>query len=85
MGSWGEDISQTLKMGEKQDDEERWGLDSGYSLDRGVSRHSIDFHKGNLRENSLDDSEGEQEEEWQNSDGKNGRSPPLFWRPTAGI
>jgi hypothetical protein len=47
-------------MGENQDDEESWGLEGGYSSDRGVS--SIDFHKGNLEENSLYDSEGEQEE-----------------------
>jgi hypothetical protein len=26
MGTWHEDSSQTLKMGEKQDDEETWGL-----------------------------------------------------------
>jgi hypothetical protein len=30
LGSWHEDISQTLKMGEKQDDEETWGLEGGY-------------------------------------------------------
>ncbi len=41
MGSWREDVSQPSKMGEKQDDEETWGLEGGYSLDRGVSRHSI--------------------------------------------
>jgi hypothetical protein len=63
MGSWHEDVLQPLKMGEKQDDEETWGLEGGYSSDRGVSRHSIDFHKGKLGENSSDDSEGEQEEE----------------------
>jgi hypothetical protein len=85
MGSWREDITKTTKMGENQDDEATWGLEGGYSLDRGISRHSIDFHKGNLVENSLDDSEGEQGEEWENSDGENGRSPPLFGGPTAGI
>jgi hypothetical protein len=85
MGSWREDISQTSKMGEKQDDEETWGLEGGYSLDRGISRHSIDFHKGKLGENSSDESEGEQEEEGEYSDGENKRSPPLFAGPTAGI
>ncbi len=40
MGSWREDSSQTLKMGEKQDDEESWGLEGGYLLDRGISRHN---------------------------------------------
>jgi hypothetical protein len=44
MGSWHEDISQTLKMGEKQDDEETWVHEGGYLSDRGISRHSIDFH-----------------------------------------
>ncbi len=29
MGSWREDISQTSKMGEKQVDEETWGLEGG--------------------------------------------------------
>ncbi len=33
----------------------------------------------------MNDSEGEQEEECQNSDKENGRSPPLFGGPTAGI
>ncbi len=75
MGSWHEDISQTLKMWEKQDDEETWGLEGEYSLDRGISRHSIDFQKGKLGENSLDESEGEQEEEGEFSDGENKRSP----------
>ncbi len=56
MVSWHEDVSQPLKMGEKQDDEETWGLEGGYSLDRGVSRHSIDFHRGKPRENSSDES-----------------------------
>jgi hypothetical protein len=46
MRSWCEDISQTSKIGEKQDDEETWGLEGWYSLDRGVSRHRIDFHRG---------------------------------------
>ncbi len=50
-----------------------------------ISRHSIDFHKGTLRESSSDESEGEQEEEEQYSDGENKRSPPLFAGPTAGI
>jgi hypothetical protein len=51
-------------MGEKQDDEEMWGLEGGYhSSDRGLSRHSLDFHSGKLGENLSDESEGEQEEE----------------------
>ncbi len=41
MGSWQEDVSQPLKMGEKQDDEETWGLEDGYSSNRGVSRHTV--------------------------------------------
>ncbi len=85
MGSWHEDISQTSKMGEKQDDEETWGLKGGYSLDRRLSRHSIDFHSGKLRENSSDENEGEQGEEGEDSDGENERSPPLFVGPTARI
>ncbi len=78
MGSWREDISQTSKMGEKQDDEETGGLEGGYSSDRGISRHSIDFHKGKLGENSSDESEGEQEEKGEYSDGENKRSPPCL-------
>ncbi len=54
-------------------------------MDRGVSRHSIDFHRGKLGDNSSDESEGEQEEEGKDSDGENERSPPLFAEPTAGI
>ncbi len=69
MGSWREDISQTLIMGEKQDDEETWGLEGGYSSDRGHSRRSLNFHSGNLRENLSDESEGEQEEEGEDSKG----------------
>ncbi len=84
MGSWREDISQTLKMGEKQDEEETWGLEVGYSSDRGFSRYSLDFHSGKLEENSSDESEGEQEEEGEDSDGENERSPPLFTGAKAG-
>jgi hypothetical protein len=85
MESWHEDFSQTLKMGEKQDDEVTWGLEGGYSSDRRLSRHSLDFHSGKLRENLSDESEGEQEEEGEDSDGENERSPPLFAGLTAGI
>ncbi len=69
MGSWCDYVLQPLKMGGKQDDEETWGIEGGYSSDRGVSRHSIDFHRGKLGENSSDESEGEQEEEGEDSDG----------------
>ncbi len=85
MGSWHEDFSQTSKMGEKQEDEETWGLEGGYSSDRGLSRHSLDFHSGKLGENLSDESEGKQEEEGEDSDGENERSPPLFAGAKAGI
>ncbi len=78
MGSWREDFSQTLKMGEKQDDEEKWGLENGYSSDTGLRRHSLDFHSGKLGKKLSDESEGEQEEEGEDSDGENETSPPLF-------
>jgi hypothetical protein len=84
MGSWREDISQTSKMEEKQDDEERWGLEGGYSSEKGLSRHSLDYHSGKLGEIFSDVSEGEQEEEGENSDGENERSPPLFAGAKAG-
>jgi hypothetical protein len=71
MRSWREDISQTSKMGEKQDDEETWGFEGGYLSDRGISRQSIDFHKGKLGENSSDESEGEQDKEGVYSDTEN--------------
>jgi hypothetical protein len=86
MGSWHEDISQTLKMGEKRDDEETWGLKGGYSSDRGLSRHSLhDYHSSKLGGNLSDESEGEQEEEGEDSAGENERSPPLLERAKAGI
>jgi hypothetical protein len=78
MGAWREDRLQTLEMGEKQDDEETWGLEGGYSSDRGRSRHSLDYHSGKLGENLSDESEGEKEEEGEDYDGENERSPPLF-------
>jgi hypothetical protein len=84
MATWCEDSSQTLKMGEKQDDEETWGLEGGYSSDRGISRHSLDYHSGKLGENLSDESEGEQEEEGEDSDRENERSPPLFAGAKAG-
>ncbi len=65
-------------MGEKQDDEETWGLEGGYSSDRGLSRHSLDYHSGKLRENSSDESEGEQKDKGKDCDGGNEMSPPLF-------
>jgi hypothetical protein len=84
MATWREDSSQTSKMGEKQDDEETWGFEGGYSSDRGLSRHSLDYHSVKLRENLSDESEGEQEEEREDSDGENERSPPLFVGAKAG-
>ncbi len=84
MGTWCEDSSQNSKMGEKQDDEETWELEGGYSSDRGHSRHSLDYHSGKLGENLSAESEGEQEEEGEDSDGENERSPPLFAEATAG-
>jgi hypothetical protein len=84
MGSWHEDSSQTSKMGEKQDDEETWGLEGGYSSDRRLSRHSLDYHSGKLGENSSDESEGEQVDKGENSDGENERSLPLFAGAKAG-
>jgi hypothetical protein len=53
-------------------------------LDRGVNRHSIDFHKGKLGENSSDESEQEDEEDGEYTDGDNERSPQMFVGPTAG-
>jgi hypothetical protein len=85
MGSWHEDRSQTSKMGEKQDDEETWGHKGGYSSDRGLSRHSLDYHNGKLGEDLSDESEGEQEEEGEDFDGENEKSPPLFAGAKAGI
>jgi hypothetical protein len=85
MGSWREESSQTLKMGEKQDDEETCRLEGGYSSDRGLSRHSLDYHSGRLGENLSDESEGEQEEEGEDSDGENERSPPFFWEQKQGV
>jgi hypothetical protein len=84
MGTWPEDSSQTLKMGEQQDDEETWGLEGGYSSDRGHSRHSLDYLNGKLGENLSAESEGEQEEEGEDYDGENERSPPLFVGAKAG-
>jgi hypothetical protein len=71
MGSWHEDFSQTLKMGEKQDDEETWGLEGGYPSDMGLSKHSLDFHSGKLGKHLSDESEIEQEEEGEDSAGEN--------------
>jgi hypothetical protein len=71
-------------MGEKHDDEEIWGLEGGYSSDRGHNRHSLDYHSGKLGENLSAESEGEDEEEGEDSDGKNERSPPLFAGEKAG-
>jgi hypothetical protein len=84
MGTWREDSSQTLKMREKQDDEETRELEGGYSSDRGRSRHSLDYHTGKLGGNLSADREGEDEEEGEDSDGENERSPPLFAGENAG-
>jgi hypothetical protein len=84
MGTWYEDSSHYLKMGEEQDDEESWGFGGGYSSDRGHSRHSLDWQSGKLRENLSAESEGEDEREGDDSDGENERNPPLFARAKAG-
>jgi hypothetical protein len=65
-------------MREKQDDEETWGLEGGYSSNSGHSRHSLDYHTGKYGENLSAESEGEDEEEGKDSDGDNERSSPLF-------
>jgi hypothetical protein len=84
LGTWREYSSQTSKKGEKQDDEETWGLKGGYSSDRGCSRHSLDWHSGKLGENLSAESEGEDKEEGEDTDGENERSPPLFVGAKAG-
>ncbi len=78
MGSWRKDSSQTLKIEENQDDDETWGFEGGYSSDRGLSRHSLDYDGGKLGDNLSDESEGEEEKEGEDSAGENERSPPLF-------
>ena len=85
MGTWREDSSQTSKMGEKQDDEETWVLEGGYSSDRGLSRNSLNYHSGELGENLSDESEGEQEEVGEDSNGENERSSLLFVGAKVGI
>ncbi len=85
MGTWRDNNSQTSKMGEKQDDEETWELEGGYSSDRGLSRHSLNYYSGKFGENSSDESEGEQEEEREDSDWENERSPPLFAGAKVGV
>jgi hypothetical protein len=84
MGTWREDSSCNLRMGEEQDDEESWGFEVGYSSDRGWSRHSLDWQIGKLRENSSAESEGEDEEERDDTDEENERSLPLFAVAKAG-
>jgi hypothetical protein len=71
-------------MGEKRNDEETWGLEGGYSSDRGLSRHSLDYCSSKLGENLSAESEGEQEKNREESDGENQRSPPLFAGAKAG-
>jgi hypothetical protein len=78
MGTWHEDSSHNLKMGEEQDDEESWGFESGYSSGRERSRHSLDWQNGKLRENRSGESEGEEEGDGDDSDGEYERRPPLF-------
>ncbi len=74
-----------MKIREKQDDEETCGLEGGYSSDRGLSRHSLDYHSGKLGGKVSDESEGEQEEDGEDSDGENERSPPLFAEQKWGV
>jgi hypothetical protein len=84
LGTWREESSHNSKRGEEQDDEESWGIEGGYSSDRGCSRHSLDWQSGKLRENTSDESEGEEEGEGDDSDGENERSAPLFAVAKAG-
>jgi hypothetical protein len=71
-------------MWEKQDDEEIWGLEGGHSSDRGRKKHSLDYLSGKLWENLSAESEGEDDEEGEDADGENERSPPLFVGAKAG-
>jgi hypothetical protein len=79
MGTWHEDCSRNLKIGEEQGDKESWGFEGGYSsTNRRRSRYSLDWQSGKLRENLSAESEGEDEGEGNDSDGEYERSPPLF-------
>ncbi len=61
-----------------QDDEESWGFEGGNSSDRGGIRHSLDWQNGMLRENTSGESDEEEEQYGDDTDGDYQRSPPLF-------
>ncbi len=84
MATWHEDTLHNLKKGESHDDEESWGFEGGYSSDRGCSRHSLDWQNSKLQENTLCESEEEQEGNGDGSDGDYQKSPPFFAVAKAG-
>ena len=48
-----------------------WYISRRPTTDRGHCRHSLDYHSGKLGESLSDESEVEQEEEGEDSDGEN--------------
>ncbi len=76
MATWYEETPQSKKRNESED-EEGFGLEGWYSLERGRSRHSLAWRKGILRDKTLGggeqgDSDSEQYHECNGVDGEDG-------------
>jgi hypothetical protein len=88
MATWYEETPQSKKRNESED-EEGFGLEGGYSLERGCSRHSLAWRKGTLRDKTMGgeeqgDSYSEQYKERNGEDGEDYEGPPLFEVPSLG-
>jgi len=88
MATWYEETPQSKKRNESED-KEGFGLEGGYSLERGRSRHSLAWRKGTLRDKTMGgeeqgDSDSEQYKECNGEDGEDYEGPPLFEVPSLG-
>ena len=88
MATWYEETPQSKKRNESED-EEGFGLEGGYTLERRRSRHSLAWRKGTLRDKTMGgeeqgDSDSEQYEECDGEDGEDYEVPPLFEVPSLG-
>lgn len=84
MGSWydEEETTELIETNDESEDEDGFGIGGGYSSDRGISRHSSAWRKGQLREKKMPGGKKRDSSDSSDDEDKiNRKSPPLFSVP----
>ena len=90
MGTWYEkETPEFNDTNDESEDEDGYGIGGGYSSDRGRSRHSVAWRRGQLWDKKMPggekgESSDSSEDEDKRSGDSNRKSPPLFSVPAAG-